>query len=38
MNANNLYAQTRLRELKNLWGIKNKPEIGETETFEDEIS
>ena len=37
-NANNLYAQTRLRELKNLWGIKNNPEIGETETFEDEIS
>jgi superfamily II DNA or RNA helicase len=37
-NANNLYAQTMLRELQNLWGIKNKPEIGETETFEDEIS
>ena len=34
-NANNLYAQTRLRELKNLWGIKNNAEIGETETFED---
>jgi len=37
-NANNLYAQTRLRELKNLWGIKNNSEIGETETFEDETS
>ena len=37
-NANNLYAQTRLRELKNLWGINNNSEIGETETFEDEIS
>jgi len=37
-NANNLYAQTRLRELKNLWGINNDSEIGETETFEDEIS
>lgn len=37
-NANNLYAQTRLRELKNMWGLHNKPELGETETFEDEVS
>jgi hypothetical protein len=37
-NANNMYAQTRLMELKRLWNIKNDPEIGIVESFEDEDS
>jgi len=37
-NANNMYAQTRLMELKRLWNIKNEPEIGIAESFEDEDS